>query len=132
MRWNHIVLFLCTVRAAVLHRPNRSILQLATPGNRVTSSVPTASTSPSIVGRATWTVGDTTATITSTPVLNSESGSEEGSDRQLSSSSCTPKTICMDKMTCGIRYGGCYDKHHCDGNTSPYPIPTCKTAVRER
>ncbi|KAK0274629.1 hypothetical protein LTR91_004822 [Friedmanniomyces endolithicus] len=38
---------------------------------------------------------------------------------------CTPSTICVDAMTCSQRYGACYDKNYCDGNTSPYPIPTC-------
>ncbi|KAK5685008.1 hypothetical protein LTS10_003083 [Elasticomyces elasticus] len=40
-------------------------------------------------------------------------------------SSCTPISICVDAITCGQRYGGCYDKNHCDGNMSPYPVPTC-------
>ena len=60
-------------------------------------------------------------------------------------SSCQPSSICMDGLTCGVRFGGyavnafppfgdgsadvpdprCYDQNHCDGNTSPFPIPTC-------
>ncbi len=55
---------------------------------------------------------------------------------------CTPSSVCFDGiLSCGIRYGGlvdcifltalmlildrCYDANYCDGNTSPYPIPTC-------
>ncbi|KAI5250799.1 hypothetical protein E4T42_04761 [Aureobasidium subglaciale] len=43
---------------------------------------------------------------------------------------CVPHSICVDKISpCGKRYGGCYDENFCDGNTSPYPIPTCPTMV---
>ncbi|KAK1065256.1 hypothetical protein LTR74_008082 [Friedmanniomyces endolithicus] len=44
----------------------------------------------------------------------------------VASPNCTPSTICVDAMTCSQRYGGCYDQNYCDGNTSPYPVPTCK------
>ncbi|KAF7191374.1 hypothetical protein HII31_07397 [Pseudocercospora fuligena] len=39
---------------------------------------------------------------------------------------CTPMSICDRRVnSCGMMYGACYDKNYCDGNTSPYPIPTC-------
>ncbi|KAM3419194.1 hypothetical protein BST61_g5138 [Cercospora zeina] len=45
-------------------------------------------------------------------------------------STCIPISTCVDKISIcpdrsRKRYGGCYDKNFCDGNTSPYPIPTC-------
>jgi hypothetical protein len=102
-----------TVIAAAVHLPNRldrGILNFATPGARVTSDLPTASTEPSIVGRGNWTVDGSDAAITSTPTIPSGDGDEDdgedGEDGEEPSSSCTPRTICMDKMTCGIRYGG--------------------------
>ncbi|TKA31030.1 hypothetical protein B0A50_01998 [Salinomyces thailandicus] len=49
----------------------------------------------------------------------------------VSGGSCTPKSICFDGITCGQRYGGCYDKNYCDGNTSPYPIPPCTIGVAD-
>ncbi|THW94181.1 hypothetical protein D6D17_08085 [Aureobasidium pullulans] len=65
---------------------------------------------------------------------------------------CVPHSICVDKISpCGKRYGGrvvisvqaaagsktdtdirCYDENFCDGNTSPYPIPTCPTMVTKK
>ncbi|KAK5999380.1 hypothetical protein QM012_005505 [Aureobasidium pullulans] len=52
------------------------------------------------------------------------------SDTEASTSTCTPHSICVDAInSCGIRYGECYDENFCDGNTSPYPIPTCSTMV---
>ncbi|KAK3068213.1 hypothetical protein LTR53_014400 [Teratosphaeriaceae sp. CCFEE 6253] len=55
------------------------------------------------------------STITAAPALAKASADP----------SCTIVSICMDAITCGIRYGGCYDKNYCDGNTSPVAIPTC-------
>lgn len=69
-------------------------------------------------------------------------------NQPLTTSSCVPHSVCVDKISpCGKRYGGsvpllsflarqetdtafrCYDENFCDGNTSPYPIPTCATLV---
>ncbi|RMY18295.1 hypothetical protein D0867_05425 [Hortaea werneckii] len=38
---------------------------------------------------------------------------------------CTPLSICFDGLSCGIRYGGCYDKNFCGGKTSSLSVPTC-------
>ncbi|GAB7346479.1 hypothetical protein MBLNU457_5169t1 [Dothideomycetes sp. NU457] len=44
------------------------------------------------------------------------------------SSSCTPSSICVDKInSCYMRYGGCYDANFCDGNTNPISTPACPT-----
>ncbi|CAD0091246.1 unnamed protein product [Aureobasidium vineae] len=54
---------------------------------------------------------------------------DESETGEVSTSSCTPSSICVDMInSCGHRYGGCYDQNFCDGNTSPYPVPpACPT-----
>ncbi|KAK3055475.1 hypothetical protein LTR09_003395 [Extremus antarcticus] len=39
---------------------------------------------------------------------------------------CIPYSTCIDgRNECGKRWGACFDWHFCNGNTTPYPIPTC-------
>ncbi|RMY84606.1 hypothetical protein D0861_06880 [Hortaea werneckii] len=38
---------------------------------------------------------------------------------------CTPLSVCFDGISCGIRYGGCYDKNFCGGKTSSLSVPKC-------
>ncbi|KAI4737382.1 hypothetical protein E4T50_12143 [Aureobasidium sp. EXF-12298] len=71
----------------------------------------------------------TSTTSYSTTPLATRAVSTAGSEPSTTSS-CIPHSICVDKISpCGKRYGGCYDENFCDGNTSPYPIPTCPTMV---
>ncbi|KAF2484240.1 hypothetical protein BDY17DRAFT_309524 [Neohortaea acidophila] len=58
-----------------------------------------------------------TATITPTPVMGPSTGT-----------TCMPSTVCVDGFTCGVRYGGCYDKNYCDGTTSSFSVPTCSSS----
>ncbi|KAH0285103.1 hypothetical protein M436DRAFT_67799 [Aureobasidium namibiae CBS 147.97] len=74
-------------------------------------------------------VKTTSATSYSTTPLATRAVSTAGSGPSATSS-CVPHSICVDKISpCGKRYGGCYDENFCDGDTSPYPIPTCATMV---
>ncbi|KAK5726844.1 hypothetical protein LTR15_002734 [Elasticomyces elasticus] len=61
----------------------------------------------------------------STPISSAQITASASLPVKAGGNSCTPISICIDAITCGQRYGGCYDKNHCDGNTSPYPVPTC-------
>ncbi|KAI4740727.1 hypothetical protein E4T50_08847 [Aureobasidium sp. EXF-12298] len=70
----------------------------------------------------------TTTTPLATRAVTTDAETSEAAE--LSTSSCTPVSICVDAInSCGMRYGGCYDQNFCDGNTSPYPIPTCSTMM---
>ncbi|KAH0278124.1 hypothetical protein KCU91_g2714, partial [Aureobasidium melanogenum] len=73
-----------------------------------------------------------TKTTTTTPLATRAvtTDAETSEAAELSTSTCTPVSICVDAInSCGMRYGGCYDQNFCDGNTSPYPIPTCSTMM---
>ncbi|KAG9872651.1 hypothetical protein KCU63_g622, partial [Aureobasidium melanogenum] len=73
-----------------------------------------------------------TKTTTTTPLATRAvtTDAETPEAAELSTSTCTPVSICVDAInSCGMRYGGCYDQNFCDGNTSPYPIPTCSTMM---
>ncbi|KAG9700539.1 hypothetical protein KCU95_g729, partial [Aureobasidium melanogenum] len=71
-------------------------------------------------------------TATTTPLATRAvtTDAETSEAAEFSTSTCTPHSICVDAInSCGMRYGGCYDENFCDGNTSPYPIPTCSTMM---
>lgn len=130
------ILFVASATAAVIQRQETNIVGSATaqPGASIVSQIATISAQPSSTVASNWTLPSDILSVSSTPTIQ----------LAVLAASCTPKTICVDKISpCGKRYGGsvltisgpcigglltghsCYDKFYCDGNTSPYPVPTC-------
>ena len=97
-RWLSIF-FTASVTAIAIQRSETDTLPSATaqPGATIVSSTVTISTFPSLASNASGTLSSTFPDATSIPTVQLVGLVE----------SCTPKTICMDKISpCGKRYGG--------------------------
>ncbi|CAK1355301.1 unnamed protein product [Cercospora beticola] len=101
---------------AIIRRiPQASSLAMLENNNDILSLIPAATVDPA-------------SPSASAIVIETESQALTMTDTPTSI--CTPVSTCVDKFSIcpdrsRKRYGGCYDKNFCDGNTSPYPIPTC-------
>ncbi|CZT16981.1 uncharacterized protein RCC_02813 [Ramularia collo-cygni] len=112
------------IAAAVIQRPGMNITGsgIAQPGSQHPAlSVATAIPTLPVTGQQALPLPTTMAKVI-IPSINMF----KISSPRIQAAMCTPHKICMDYISpCGQRYGGCYDRNYCDGNTSPYPIPTC-------
>ncbi|KAH0365940.1 hypothetical protein KCU65_g5656, partial [Aureobasidium melanogenum] len=98
--------------------------------HKTTSTMTTSTTTTSAMTTSTTTTSAMTTSTTTAMTTPLATRAVATDSDELSISTCIPQSICVDAInSCGMRYGGCYDQNYCDGNTSPYPIPTCPTMV---
>ncbi|KAF2764697.1 hypothetical protein EJ03DRAFT_17279 [Teratosphaeria nubilosa] len=116
-----------TATAAVLQRTAAS-MTASPPSNTTTPSSTYYIAQPGLayaIPKEIPAVSATTTLATAHQTSSPAATALTTTEARIAISVCTPVSACVDAVSCGVRYGGCYDVNFCDGNTSPMAIPTC-------